>query len=290
MSRKFVFTSYNSGLDADAAQFILNWEASTGVSMPTTQRLAVNDLYRGLKGEGTPFGSNLWSIAVSNQAQIFPLIPLNDTSANALSYSLEAVSKGVFIGNYVNMISSDFTELGVIGGTGKVFDTLKSQNFYSISNVSIGAYCRTNAAINNSIIFGAGTTGSVDAIFVNPRNASGQLTYSINDSSFSAPLNSSSNGFIFVQRNGLLRESYRNNILIHSISISTTIQSNRNMYFHGRNDGTINSPTTRELSFYVYGMPYLSSDERYDFYHIIQRLQSNVITGGRQIGSAIPPI
>ena len=50
-----------SSLDADAREFIRNWEASTGAVMQLTQRMAVNDWYLGMKGTGTVYGSDLWN-------------------------------------------------------------------------------------------------------------------------------------------------------------------------------------------------------------------------------------
>ena len=134
--------------DSDALQFINEWETNTTVTMPTTQRLAVNDFYRGLKGEGTPNGSNLWSLATSVNARIFPLIPLTDSTANGLAYSLDAVSNGVIKGTYTNFISADFTQNGVIASTTKFFNSGVAPNVYNINSMALSVYSRTNLAAN----------------------------------------------------------------------------------------------------------------------------------------------
>jgi hypothetical protein len=298
MSRRVTyFNSSFTSIDPDASQFIGNWEveATLSLGVPTemgiVQKLAVNDFYRGWKGEGTPNGTNNHAIAVANNARVYLLIPFADGTANGDIYCLDAVSNGVLKGSYLNMVAGDFTAQGVIGGTGKAFSTLTGQNFYNINNVGIGAYCRTNQAANNALIFGAGTNFTDNSMFMNPRNLSDENTFRLNDSTAGfSNLSLDSRGWRMIQRSGTTRELWKDDNLIYSDSVAAIGQSTRDVLFHAFNAGIISSTTTRQLCCYVYGMPYLTLAQSQDFYTVIQRLQSNVIVGGRQIGAAIPPI
>jgi hypothetical protein len=279
------------GLDPDASQFITNWEISTGTTMLETQRLAVNDLYRGLKGQGTANGSDLLTLAQSVNALIFPLVPLTDSTANANAYKLDAVSNGVFQGSYTNMVAGDFTAQGVIGGLTKFFNTLTPQNAYTIDDLGFAFYGRTNLGAANTADVGSGLTVSTNSILSNPRNATNLLTYRVNDSVNSSLASTDSRGFRLIQRSGTLKEVYADNTLLGSTILAVSASGARNVYFHAYNNaGTTAFESTRQLCFYMLGMPYLTLAQAQDFYTVIQRFQSNVITGGRQIGAAIPPI
>jgi hypothetical protein len=278
--------------DSDALQFINEWETNTTVTMPTTQRLAVNDFYRGLKGEGTPNGSDLWTLATSVNARIFPLIPLTDSTANGLAYSLDAVSNGVIKGTYTNFVSADFTQNGVIGGPSKFFNSGVAPNVYNINSMALSVYSRTNLAANANFEFAASDAGTSNAYLLNSMNAANEFNFIIsNTTSLTPPIISDSSGFNLIQNNNTSKSAVKNGVTLSTVVQPLTGQTTRNLYFHSwNNDGTTTNPSVRQLCFYEIGMPFLSVNELLDFYTIVQRLQSNVITGGRQIGTVIPPI
>jgi hypothetical protein len=276
--------------DVDTLEFIENWELNTGAEMQLQQRLSINNFYRGLKGEGTPNGSDLWTLATSTNARIFPLIPLTDSTANALAYSLDAVSNGVIKGTYTNFVSSNFTQNGVIGGTTKFFNSGTSPSNYAIDDVGGSFYSRTNIQ-SNVIDFGARDTSSTNQFGINVRYSPNSLIAVINNNVFTPVSNSNSTGFFSITRNESNLLAYRNSSLILNQTEPTTLRSINNFYFHAINQGgTAFAPSSRQLCFYEVGMPYLNANQQLDFYTIVQRLQSNVIVGGRQIGTAIPPI
>lgn len=277
--------------DVDALEFIENWETNTNTTMLLRQRLAVNDWYRGMKGEGTPNGSNLWALAILTNARIFPLIPLTDSTANALAYSLDAVSGGVIKGNYINMTAGSFTAQGVIGGSNRYFNSEVSPSFYNINSSSYGIYSRTN--ISGSLFdLGASDGSTVNAYLLNSRNPSDLLNFVIaNNVSQSPPPNNDSRGLHLMQNNNTNKQGVKNGIILNTVVQNLTGQTVRNLYFHAWNsNGSIAFPSTRQLCYYQAGLPNLTTDENIDLYTVVQRLQSNVIAGGRQIGTAIPPI
>lgn len=278
--------------DPDALQFINEWETNTTVTMPTAQRLAINDFYRGMKGNGTPNGSNLWSLATSTNARIFPLIPLTDSTANALAYSLDAVSNGVIKGTYTNFVSGDFTQNGVIGGVTKFFNSGVSPNFYNINSMSLSVYSRTNLAANANFDFAAADAATSNAYILNSMNATNEFNFVIaNNTALTPPIVSDSSGFNLIQNNNTSKSAVKNGVTLSTVVQPLTGQTTRNLYFHSwNNDGISSNSSVRQLCFYEMGMPFLSVNELLDFYTVVQRLQSNVITGGRQIGTVIPPI
>jgi hypothetical protein len=290
MSRRVTY--YNSSYasfqyDVDALEFITNWELSTSAIMPLTQRLAVNDLYRGLKGEGTPTGTDFWTPLVSRGAVLFPLIPLDNSTANADAYKLDAISKGVHQGDYVNFASGDFTPEGVIGGSAKYFNINIPTNTYGTNNNSFGVYSRTD--INASLIDLGESLNTIN-IRVGER-----FRFRINNSTEVLANNTNSQGLAFVGHIGGRKRAFRNTTILTGVnSQANSGQSEFSKYAHARNiDGTADVFSTRQLCCYfdgVIGMTDLTPNELTDFYTIIQRLQSNVIAGGRQIGTPIAPI
>jgi hypothetical protein len=278
--------------DIDALEFIENWEINTNTTMLLRQRLAVNDWYRGIKGEGTPNGSNLWTLATSTNARIFPLIPLTDSTANALAYSLDAVSNGVIKGTYTNFVSGDFTQNGVIGGATKFFNSGVAPNFYNINSMALSVYSRTNLAANANFDFAASDAGTSNAYILNSMNAANQFNFVIsNNVPLTPPIISDSRGFNLIQNNNTSKSAVKDGVTLSTVVQPLSGQTIRNLYFHSwNNNGTTSNSSVRQLCFYEAGMPFLSVNELIDFYTVVQRLQSNVIAGGRQIGSAIPPI
>jgi hypothetical protein len=281
-----------SALDPDAAQFIANWEAETSTTMQLTQRMAINDFYRGMKGEGTANGSNLWALATSTNARIYPLIPLSDSSANSSAYRLDAVSNGVLKGTYTNFVSGDFTPQGVIGGTTKFFDSGVAPSAYDINSMALSVYSRTNLAINANFDFAASDSSTSNAYLLNSMNASNQFNFIIaNNVSLTPPTISDSRGFNLIQNNNTSKSAVKNGIVLSTVTQALTGQTTRNLYFHSwNNNGVSSDASSRQLCFYEVGMPSLTANELLDFYTVVQRLQSNVITGGRQIGEFTPSI
>jgi hypothetical protein len=261
--------------------------------MLETQRLAINDLYRGLKGQGTPNGSDLLTSAKTRGAVLYPLVPLDDSTANAFAYRLDAISNGVIQGNYVGFAAGDFTAQGVTGGVNKFFGMVALQNAFTINNVGVGVYCFSNIGANNNLDIGVGSSILLNSFFINSRNAADFNTTRINDSGGSLSfITTDSRGLNISQRNGSTREIVKNNAVVTADVQATSITIIRAFYAHAFNDGagSATAHSARTLSMYMAGFKHLSANELVDFYTVIQRFQSNVITGGRQIGAAILPI
>jgi len=243
MSRRVTyFNSSFASFDPDALEFITNWEANTSAVMQETQRLAVIDWYRGMKGEGTPNGSNLLTIAKTNGARIFILIPIDDITSNASAYELDAVSNGVIKGSYNNFTSGDFTALGVVGGPTKSFDSGVASNSYSADNFGYAFYSRTNSRANTHADAGSGSDG-----FVQTRTASNTFNGRVNNSvDIGLISNMDSRGLFQLQRGLFVGDKVKNGVVL--VSDIRPGSTNTKIYtFH--NYLTLYSP--RQLCFYA---------------------------------------
>jgi hypothetical protein len=271
-------------LDPDALAFITNWEANTSVTMQQQQRDAVIELYAGLKGQNTVNGTDFWTDAVSREAVIYPLVPLTDTTANALSYELDMVSNGVFKGTYNGFVAGDFTQNGVIGGTGKYFDMGKPSNLYGTTTNSFGFYTTSNLAQNSNAIGESGAS-NINGNTLNCRNGVNQFTYRLNNDTRVTISNSNSQGLFYVYNINTTKRAIINNTVLNSTTQSNLGQNNLNKYSHCANDdGTPNLFTTRRLCMYYDGVVIPDNDNaREDWYELWQRFQTNVIDGGRQV-------
>lgn len=271
-------------LDGDAREFIKNWELNTNVIMPLTQRMAINDFYRGMKGEGTTNGTNLLAIAKANGTKIFPQIPLTDTTANAAAYSLDAVSNGVFKGTYINMVAGDFTQNGVTGGAGtKYFNpSINMYDDYGLE-ASFGYYGRTphegsSIAMGqnpNHYLFTPSTAVSITC----------RLGFGGNNCNITS---TDGTGFIGVTRNQNTIRSIQNFGFRATVNSAFIVDASPTFTIHAYRGAS--HFTKRQMCFYWAGLKNLNQNELDDFYTIVQRLQSNVIPAGRQIGFYVPPI
>lgn len=262
--------------DVDALAFISNHEANTGVSMGSTQKLAINNLYKRLKGNGTTNGSNLLAMAVTNGARLFPLCPINNTTANALAYELDMVSNGVNKGVYNNFVSGDFTPAGATGGVTKWFDTGKNATNFSLTNVSHWVYSRTNS---NVVMVEIGTNART-MLYIRISNT---ISVRINDVSTQTVANTDSRGFFGISRNGTTKYCIKNGVKSTVGTVATT-SSSTPIAFHASNSaGVAANESSRQLSFYIVGLSDLTQNEIDDLYYCVQQYQTEVITGGRQV-------
>lgn len=264
--------------DVNALAFISAHESSTGLAMGTVQKNAINNLYKRLKGQGTTHSSNIYAMAVTNGARIFPLCPTNDTTASANAYKLDLVSDGANSGIYNNFVSGDFTQNGAIGGVTKWFDSGKNATQFSLTNVSHWVYIRTNSTAsgyeigtNSRILFGARASGNV-------------IQLRMNDVTTQTVANTDSSGFFGILRNGTTKYVVKTTTRI-TVGTASTVASTTVIGFHARTDGFGNSSveSTRQLSFYIVGLNDLTQNQIDDLYYCVQQYQTEVITGGRQV-------
>jgi len=264
----------DSVCSAEGLAFISAHETATGLTMGDIQKAAICGFVDRLKGNGTTNGSDIWTNAVSRGALIYPLCPIDDSTANASAYNIELVSQSA-LGSFINFVPADITPNGVQGGTGKYFNTTVNHSLYPQDDNSIGGYINI------------GNSGNQQIAGVTPPN----FYLQVSTVSFIWRLNSSSGGtYIDAVREGLFigqrsdstnTDLYKDGVLVGSQSLTSSSPVSKNVFFH-RVNGLTNYFTGR-FAMYIYGMPSMTSNEQADFYEAVQWYQTNVITGGRNV-------
>ena len=294
MDYKFIM-GYNANIfllmpkslwDVDALAFITAHETNTGLPMGIVQKNAVNNLYKGLKGIGTPNGSALLTQFISSGSRIWPLCPTDNSTASSTAYNIELVSKSV-LGTFNNFVSGDFTPQGVIGGSSKFFSTGNAPSSYPLNDILTLMYTR-NVATGTFFSFGATNASNANRLSLATRTIGGQeFSFQVNDNTFTNVSSSLANnkGLIGVQRSSSgTKELWLNGSLINSTSMASSARTNYHMYFHALNNvGTASSFYDKQLAMYLFGLPALTSNEHIDLAFVIQNYQTEVITGGRQV-------
>jgi len=276
--------------DPDALAFISAHEAATSLSMGEIQKNAINNFYKRLKGVGTPNSSNIYAIAVSTGARIFPLCPTSNSVASANAYKLDMISNGLISGTYNNFVSGDFTPNGVIGGATKYFNCGISPSAYSQNDFSYGYYNRTNT---KQLSFECGTNNSVLPLNYNSiaiRYLTGSVTFwRVNESSNSSgiPTVSAANslGLITCSRSDSSNEYlYKGTTQLSTRVLASSTPTANNMYFHGiNNGGSLVQESARQLCGYFIGLPHLTANQLADMNLAVNLFNTEVITGGRQV-------
>jgi hypothetical protein len=261
----------------EALAFIAAHEAATGLTMGEVQKLAILGFVDRLKGNGTVNGSDIWSLMIARGSYLFPLTPIDDTTANASAYNLDLISASS-VGTFINFVGADFTPNGVIGGTGKKFATGVTTDSYGARNFGYGVYCRTNS--RNNSFYEVGNGGGFRCTMA-LRVLANQFQSRVNDSGFlSVQPNTDSRGFYISQSHPALGgDSYKNGVFINFSALAGNGTNTNSFDFHAY----LTLYSTRELSMYLLGLPYLSANEQADLYEAVQWYQTNVITGGRNV-------
>lgn len=285
MPRYYIYTSRDDGgCPIEAVNFILAHEAATGQTMDMVQRMAMCGYVSRLKGNNTTNGSDILSALSGTDSVIYPLCPIDDTTANASAYSMELLRASSF-GTYNNFVSGDFTENGVIGGTTKYFDCGVSTDDLGTQH-SLITYSRTDQ-VESSIVMGTWEGSNTNATYLQPRISPSRAVFrhSSNSSIIIDPV-ATSDGMLLISRSPVNAIFYEiDNIKQGSgdYPLVPTGTSANNVYFHAQNRaGVAGNYATHQLSFYAV-IPYLSTAERQDFYEATLWLQQNIITGGRDV-------
>ena len=266
------FTSFTCSVEGLA--FIAAHEAATGLTMGDVQKTAICGFIDRLKGNNTTNGSDIWTKAVSSNALIYPLCPIDDSTANANAYNIELISQAA-LGNFINFVPADITPNGVQGGTGKYFNTTVNHSLYPQNNNSIGGYINI------------GNTGSEQIAGVTPPNfylqaSTVSFIWRLNSSGGGTYIDAVRDGMFIAQRNNSNNTNlYKNGVLVSSISLASSTPASKSVFFH-RVSG-LNTYFSGRFTMYIYGMPSMTPNEQADFYEAVQWYQTNVITGGRNV-------
>lgn len=271
--------------DADALAFIAAHNSNTGSTMGALQQQAVQGFFQRLKGSSTSNGSDIWAvISADPDARIFPMVPINDSTASYDGYKLDCVN--LANGSYHNFITSDLSVEGVKGGTGKYFNAGVAPSAFGQNDISVHYYSRTNIEGNYRDVGASDAASYSTKQLAVTANRSGQYRFDINNTGLLSNYAGASStlGFYSAVRDGATSSYlYRNGALVGTSTSSSVAPTASNVYFHTHNmGGTLFQTSVRQLCFYAV-LPALTSTELMDLQEAVQWFQANVITGGREV-------
>lgn len=271
--------------DADATAFIAAHNAISGTTMGAVQQTAVETFFLNLKGFGTTNGSDIWTIAHNDpDSRIFPLVPITDATTSFDVYQLDAVHLAT--GTYNNFVLGDLSVNGVTGGGTKYFDAGVSPNDLPQNDVSVHYYSRTNVEGNYRDVGASDASSYSTKQFSITANRSGNYRIDLNATGTLTNIAGASDtrgtysGVRDASNSTIL---YKDGASVGSSSTASVTPTTSNLYFHSHNQGgSLFQSSIRQLSFYAI-MPSLDANEIADLEEAIVNLQTNVITGGRNV-------
>lgn len=264
--------------DPDALAFISAHNTETGLTMGATQQAAINGLVERLKGTGTTNGSDLWSDLVADGAGVWPLCPVDDSTANADAYKINLIDPTDF-GTYSGFVGGDFTANGVIGGTGKTFRTGLLSSDFGQDDISLHFYNRTDTDSTTKADVGTAVTG----ISVFTKYNATKSIIRINEDGFPGfSTISDVLGLLSYNRvDSANVTNYVDGVLHVTETSGSETPDGLEICFHALGTSATN-PSDRQLAAYVVAGG-MTANEIQDLSEAIAWYQSNIITGGRNV-------
>ena len=138
--------------DVNASAIIAAHNTVTGNTMGSVQQAAVLNAVLRLKGAIGTFNVRIWDTAISQGWEWLPYIPINDSTANALAYSVEFFDPSTTV-TLNNFVSGDFSVDGLVGGLGKFIEKKHAPDDYP-QNDAFG-FTYINTYNSGGIAFGS---------------------------------------------------------------------------------------------------------------------------------------
>lgn len=214
--------------------------AFTG-SYNTARQSAINDLIVSLKNNGIWSKLDVLCIAGLNSGD--SLVnwknpgTFNGTAANSPTFT---VDRGFTFNGSTSYVNTNFTP-STAGGN------------YALNSAHLSVYSRTNNVVAATDIGANPTTGNAQSIIAS-RFTDGNCYYAINSSGqFFA--NTNSNRLLIANRtNSTSVQFYRDGVSLHSSTGDSSITvTNRSIWVGGRNNGSIQQPSTRQIASWSIG-------------------------------------
>ena len=280
------FTSFEVTInqDVDATAFINAHNTLSGLTMGALQQQVVQGTFQLLKGVGTTFGSDLWTIFKNSGTRIFPYTPVNDSTVSINAYGLDMIQ--LQSQTFYGFLPSDFNVTGLKGGSSKYTKTGMYTTVFGLNNIGGDMYRRTT--LNGlEMSFGTMTSNNwntaTDGYSLWPRYSGGIYTHA--NSQWVGTLASNGIGHTAMQRTSSSNISiYRNGVLGANFTKTSVAQSALEIFGHAINStvGSIYNDSA-EIAWLCPARPSLTANEMADYYEVVKYYQENIITGGRHV-------
>ena len=279
-------TSFEVHVDADAEAnaYIAAHNALSGMIMGAHQQLVVQGMYQRLKGTGTTFGSNLWTIFKNSGTRIFGYTPVDDSTVNIAAYGLDMIQ--LALQTFHGYAPSDYTVNGLKGGAGKYTRTGMFTTNFGLNNIGGDVYRRTTG---NGIEMSFGTmtsaawSSATDGYALWARYSGGIYLHA--NGAWAGGTASNGLGHTAMQRvSSSDVHIYRNGAFLSNKSSASVAQCPTEIFGHAMNSsiGAIyNDPA--EHAWLCPAKPMLTANEMSDYYEVVKYYQENIITGGRHV-------
>lgn len=179
-------------LDADAVDYIRRVEIADGYPLEESVKLAINDLFVGLKADPAPIAASNWEAIQAGTALLM-------AGPRTLAGALVPLHAGMPTPTNVNFVSGDYNRVG--GLTGKdnaILDYAFAPTGLPQNDVSLSAVCDPSSDSNWGKILGSvAQTGS--RMFLFKASPGHELQATVNNGNTALHANIVS-GFIFAQR------------------------------------------------------------------------------------------
>lgn len=270
-----------AAFDPDALAFIAAHNALSGTTMGSIQQAAINGVYQRLKGA---FTINATDFITANLIDaLWLLAPITDSTTEPTSFGLD-----LFLNyniTWTGYLAADFQPTGLQGGAGKYgLTTLTPASLQDDSGMFV--YKRSSGVDNTWVMGSSVFVGNTDGFAMMPNLTATTAWGRVFDSvgTVVTLTNPDNRGLILIQREGLKRTFWRNDVLNGTYSDSPiTTKNTFGLMLMGLNRGgshTLNW-TGNAAMFGV--CKALTPSQIVDLNDIAQWYQQNIITGGRNV-------
>lgn len=226
-------------------QAILDRGTTLGYALPSSgQRSLGNALVVALKAAGVWTSLDVFYVFATDGDSDFATI-------NWKSPSTFQITKA---GGLTFTADEGFTGNGSTGYLDSVWDAATNGSNYTQNEAGIFVYCNNNVARNGESIFGAMETAGTQTLF-NPRNASDQASWSINQTAANVPASADSTGLWHLKRTASNAIAlFRNGSSFSTTTTASSALSNEDFcILAARESGTVNRFSTKQASCFGIG-------------------------------------
>jgi len=271
-----VFTvAINSDIDAEA--FIAKHNAESGQTMAIAQQQVIQGLFQRIKGIGTTFGSDLWTLLVNSNSEVYPFCPVSDSVINVAACAVDMIDPSV-TASFVNFLPSDFTANGITGASSKYMEMKRAPSDFNQNSIGIDGYNRSSLIGTRTIV---GVNDGTAA------NSTGTLAFLSNykiNGSFVLFTDSSVLGLNSLNRTTATHaDRYRDGVLVKSQTNTSAAPITNKFYGFANNTGSVSEYYfTGELAM-IAARRGFTTNEMADWNEAWLYYQTNIITGGRNV-------
>jgi hypothetical protein len=284
-------TSTQPACSAEALAWIAAVEAAHGGPIEAAQKAVYCTWVDMLKGAGTTNNTDFFAMASGGNYAIWPFPVIDDSTISFAACGVE-LFRAASLGSFNNYLPGDLNVNGITGGTNKYFRTGLYGDDFPQDDLSMWIYSRSNngdlAKSQGYQSIASPTTGEglrmtliAANTTMNVRNRTSQVT-----GGGTTPVLNNTFGLIGNSRaNGSYFTVWKNGFLLMNMNVASQTPTHFEVFFGGLNVAgslSVGNEETRQMCLWAL-MPGMNANEQQDWFECIDYLQTNIITGGRDV-------